>query len=148
MLQKVNQDNLIIAPFELQHVAKVAGIMAGLPDGWGERGLKEVAKSQFYKSFVALQDTEVVGFCSYQTADTPELVFLLTASGYKRQGVAYRLLKETARLFDKVVLEVRSRNKPALSLYEKAGFKRIGVRKNMYSYPADDGIIMEFTPDN
>lgn len=41
---------------------------------------------------------------------------------------------------EKVFLEVRSKNTPAVSLYEKFGFEVISKRKNYYSNPADDAL--------
>lgn len=41
----------------------------------------------------------------------------------------------------KCFLEVRSRNTPAISLYEKCGFKRVGLRKKYYG--DDDAAVME-----
>ena len=146
MWQKVDTDKVIVAPFGPEHVARVARFMADLPDGWGEKALSEIIDSPVYKSFVALYEGDIAGFCCYRTADAAELVFLLTAPAYKRQGVAFKLIRQTARLFDSVVLEVRSGNTPALSLYKKLGFKEIGVRKNMYSAPAEDGVVMEYKP--
>lgn len=39
-------------------------------------------------------------------------------------------------------LEVRSRNLPAIRLYERAGFQSEGIRKGFYDKPKDDAIIM------
>ena len=43
----------------------------------------------------------------------------------------------------KVFLEVRCKNKDAISLYEHYGFKKIGIRKEYYSAPTDDALLME-----
>ena len=40
-------------------------------------------------------------------------------------------------------LEVRPSNIPARKLYEKYGFEEIGIRKNFYTKPVEDGIIMQ-----
>ena len=39
-------------------------------------------------------------------------------------------------------LEVRESNVAAISLYEKLGFVRAGVRKGFYSNPSENGIVM------
>ncbi len=41
----------------------------------------------------------------------------------------------------RIILEVRSRNKSAISFYDKLGFRNIGTRKKYYD--DDDAIIME-----
>lgn len=79
-------------------------------------------------------------------ADEGELLRLGTSPQYRRQGLAERSL---LALLDKMrevgakkcFLEVRSRNTPAISLYEKCGFKRVGLRKKYYG--DDDALVME-----
>ena len=39
-------------------------------------------------------------------------------------------------------LEVRESNSAAIALYEKLGFLRAGVRKNFYTSPLENGIVM------
>ena len=43
---------------------------------------------------------------------------------------------------EKIFLEVRVSNIPAISLYEKMGFESLGVRKNFYEHPQEDASIM------
>ena len=39
-------------------------------------------------------------------------------------------------------LEVRSRNTPALALYDALGFSRAGLRRRFFTNPPDDAIVM------
>jgi len=39
-------------------------------------------------------------------------------------------------------LEVRQSNLPAIALYEKMGYKNIGIRKKFYEKPVEDAVIM------
>lgn len=41
-----------------------------------------------------------------------------------------------------LTLEVRESNKNARSLYEKFGFIKVGERKNYYSSPAENAVLM------
>ena len=41
-----------------------------------------------------------------------------------------------------LTLEVRASNAPAIALYRKHGFEEAGRRKNYYTKPAEDAIIM------
>lgn len=41
-----------------------------------------------------------------------------------------------------LTLEVRSSNEAALRLYESLGFIREGIRKDFYSKPKEDAVIM------
>lgn len=75
----------------------------------------------------------------------------ITVSGAcRRQGIATALLEELfCRCPEKGVtvihLEVRESNAPARALYEKLGFLVDGRRKNYYTDPAEDAILMTKT---
>lgn len=65
----------------------------------------------------------------------------------RRKGIAGALLEELMRQAAAlslafVSLEVRESNAPAIALYEKHGFLPVGKRKNYYSLPREDAIIM------
>ncbi|AWZ49288.1 ribosomal protein S18-alanine N-acetyltransferase [Hathewaya limosa] len=66
---------------------------------------------------------------------------------FRRNGIASRILEELKTLCQKencnaITLEVRSSNIPAQTLYIKEGFKNEGIRKNFYSNPKEDALIM------
>lgn len=46
----------------------------------------------------------------------------------------------------KLFLEVRKSNAAAIRVYEKAGFRIVGVRKNYYQKPMEDALIMAREP--
>ena len=41
-----------------------------------------------------------------------------------------------------LTLEVRESNAPAIALYSRFGFVRVGERKNYYSDPAENALLM------
>ena len=43
---------------------------------------------------------------------------------------------------EEIFLEVRESYTPAIKLYEKCGFERLSVRKNFYSNPTENAIVM------
>ena len=45
---------------------------------------------------------------------------------------------------ERIVLEVRVSNAPAIHVYEQKGFVTIGVRKNFYRLPTENAGIMEW----
>ena len=66
---------------------------------------------------------------------------------YRRKGIADALLENLDRLAQEkqisfLTLEVRVSNLPAVSLYEKHGYARVGVRPAYYSDPREDAILM------
>lgn len=78
-------------------------------------------------------------------ADEGELLRLGTSPQFRRQGLAEKSLAALLGKMREVgatrcFLEVRSRNVPAIALYEKLGFKRVGLRKKYYG--DDDAAVM------
>ena len=66
---------------------------------------------------------------------------------YRRTGLATALLSQVlneAKTYKaaKAYLEVRASNTAAQSLYEKCGFCVVGRRRNYYSNPPEDALIM------
>ena len=79
--------------------------------------------------------------------DAWHVMNVAVASDYRRRGVASQLL---AALFDQTqaddrrgyTLEVRVSNVGAISLYERLGFERRGVRRGYYTDNREDALIM------
>lgn len=55
------------------------------------------------------------------------------------------VIAEAAHLGARVLtLEVRASNTPALQLYRRAGFSQEGERKNYYTNPVEDALVLSF----
>ena len=81
-------------------------------------------------------------------ADEAELFRIATDKNYRGLGCAHKLMNfMISNLRDmkvkKVFLEVRCQNAEAIRLYEHYGFKKLGIRKEYYSNPIDDALLME-----
>jgi ribosomal-protein-alanine N-acetyltransferase len=90
----------------------------------------------------------VAGFCAFWLViDQAHINNLAVLPELRGQGLGTQLLEaviaEAAHLGAILLtLEVRQSNAPALRLYEKAGFYREGVRKNYYTNPVEDALIL------
>ena len=93
-------------------------------------------------------DRPVAGFCAFWLViDQAHINNLAILPELRGQGLGTQLLEaiidEAAHLGAILLtLEVRQSNAPALRLYEKAGFYREGVRKNYYTNPVEDALIL------
>ena len=92
----------------------------------------------------------VAGYALLRCFDDAEIIRIATDSRYRRQGIGSMLLDSLLteahkRDIHSIFLEVRSSNMPAIRLYEQAGFERAGVRRDYYSAPTEDAIIMRYT---
>lgn len=109
------------------------GFRDALRHGWPTCVLRDISQT----------GRPVLGyFVAMNAGDDEELLTLTVTPEYARRGYG-RLLLETllkeARLrgAQRLFLEVRQSNTPAIRLYESMGFTMTGMRKNYYTIPAD-----------
>jgi len=93
-------------------------------------------------------DAPVAAFCAFWlVADQAHINNLAVRPELRRHGLGSQLLEaviaEAAHLGAAVImLEVRRSNEPALALYTGAGFREAGVRKNYYTNPVEDALLL------
>jgi len=63
--------------------------------------------------------------------------------GWARWLLRLALLLGARRGARRALLEVRRSNQPALALYQKAGFRELSVRRNYYTRPQEDALVLE-----
>ena len=111
-------------------------------------------EDSFTASFVAEIDdamgrSHIAGFVIYHTtADVCEIYNIAVEAGHARSGIGRQLMAaaiEAARKrgTERVILEVRKSNSPAINFYHGLKFQVIGERKNYYSNPMEDAFVME-----
>ena len=115
---------------------------------WSENSLSESLKTSGACFFVAVCDGEAAGYVGMNTVLDEGYITNVAVSGrFRRQGVADKLIEALDRCMAEkslsfISLEVRVSNAPAISLYEKNGYKKIGKRKDFYRLPTEDAYIM------
>ena len=82
--------------------------------------------------------------------DEGQITNIATAPAYRRQGLGAVVLSALLahareRGLVSVTLEARVSNTPAIALYRKLGFLELGRRKNFYTQPTEDALIMGIT---
>lgn len=83
----------------------------------------------------------------YIALDEGEITNVAVFEPLRKQGTGSRLVQAMIqearqRAVTRIVLEVRCSNEPAIQLYEKYGFLKVGVRKGFYEAPREDANIM------
>lgn len=138
---------MTIVPMVERHLVALAEIeKACFHAPWSESMLREELDKGIF--LVAERDGQAVGYVGCQTVlDEGYITNVAVSPDARRQGIARALI---AKLTDEaraarlafVTLEVRASNTPAIALYEGAGFGRVGVRKNFYTAPTEDAVLM------
>ena len=88
--------------------------------------------------------------CGYlmvlDSIDFYEILAIATVKEYRNKGIAQELL-DKIKIKD-IFLEVRESNQTAINFYKKNKFKEISIRKNYYSEPTENAIIMKLEVNN
>ena len=131
------------------HVSQVAELeKICFSDPWSEKSVASELTNPLSLWLVAVEGERVAGYVGSQSVmGESDMMNVAVHPDFRRQGVAELLVKElVAALAEKgnycLTLEVRASNTPAISLYEKLGFSRIGLRKNYYRNPKEDALIL------
>lgn len=112
---------------------------------WSERGFTEFFGQSYSTAYVALHGDNVVGYAGmYITYGEGNITNVAVSYRWRRLGAASRLIDSLARHegVDRLLLEVRVSNLPAISLYKSRGFIIDGTRRDFYSNPREDALLM------
>lgn len=115
---------------------------------WSRESFLSELENDYAIYFVYEEDAKVWGFAGmHHIVDEGHITNIAVHPQKRRQGIGKALLdalicyaKENGIIG--LTLEVRSRNIAAISLYKSFGFKEMGLRKNYYTNPSDDAVIM------
>ena len=140
-----------LLPLQLQYCEAVAEIAKeSLPEHWSLDGIKDVLRYDNNIYYVARDlSGKIVGFVGIMlVADEAELLNIAVSGSFRGRGIGQELLtkvlsKASQKGTQRMLLEVRKSNTSAINLYHKNGFVELGERKNYYSNPKEDAIIME-----
>ena len=105
-------------------------------------GLRE--ESVFLCAFV---NGEFAGYAGMLCVlDEGQICNVAVCPPFRRMGVGEALMAAQrstglARGLSVMMLEVRASNTAAQRLYEKLGWEKVGVRKNFYCSPREDGVL-------
>ena len=138
-----------ILPMEKKHIADVARLEKEcFSEPWSEEGLSAELTKEEAHFFVCENDGILAGYMGMHIIlDECYVTNVAVFHSFRRKGIGEALVKHCIRkAADEncsfISLEVRVSNAAAISLYEKLGFLAVGERKNFYSHPQENGLIM------
>lgn len=118
-------------------------------DPWPETAFHEALESRNAYNTVAIDRSGVLSgyFCAQVIADELQVHNVAVAPACRRIGLGCLLLEKAeahARAKGAVcsVLEVRITNAPALVMYGRLGYRRIGRRRRYYRQPVCDALVL------
>ncbi len=97
--------------------------------------------------YIYLIEDKIYGYLIVlDSIDVYEILAIATIEECRNKGIAQKLLDKIKT--KDIFLEVRESNQVAINFYKKNKFKEISVRKNYYSEPNENAIIMKLEVNN
>ena len=115
---------------------------------WSKSSLELLTKEGIGVGMVCSKDGKVCAYGGMIVAvDEGQITNIATHPDYRRQGYGRAIVEalvKHARMngLDSISLEVRESNRAAIDLYTKLGFKVEGKRKDFYTKPTENALIM------
>ncbi|MBK1990417.1 ribosomal protein S18-alanine N-acetyltransferase [Sphaerospermopsis aphanizomenoides BCCUSP55] len=148
----MNLLNLKIQSLTVEHLSELLELDQACFQGlWtmdGYRRELESPNSVFLGLFSPFSSSQLLGMgCFWSILEEAHITILAIHPQYQHQGLGqallYSLLKTASdRGLERATLEVRASNQPAISLYQKFGFKTAGRRPRYYKDNDEDALIL------
>ena len=116
-------------------------------DGWTEDMLISAFNSGRFFALAVKDESALLGVITFSlSVDSADIEDVVVQKNKRKQGIGSVLIEEALSEIknakkEKVFLEVRDSNLPAIGAYEKFGFKKISVRKKYYQ-DGENALVM------
>lgn len=135
---------------DLEQVMEIENDLFAVP--WTKEGFFTYLTRDNAMFLVVEEKEKILAYCGLlMVLDEGDVTNVAVRRGRQREGIGHFLMESLIRLasergVDTIHLEVRAGNSTAARLYERMGFTRDGIRKNYYSDPVEDAILMTRHP--
>lgn len=115
---------------------------------WCREDFLSALRNQSNDYLVAVSEQEIIGYCGYWGIAGEGDIYNVAVKTEKRgQKVGYYMLEELikcakSRGIASLTLEVRESNEAAIRLYRSLGFEQSAIRKDFYTKPKENAVIM------
>lgn len=117
-------------------------------DPWSLKSIEDTLRQNHYLNLGVWKEGKLLGYLFFShVLDEGEIVRIAVDVSLRRQGAATMLFQELEKFcienqISKIMLDVRAGNIPAVSFYKAMAFEEDGIRKNFYTNPLEDAILM------
>ncbi|MCH5304144.1 MAG: ribosomal protein S18-alanine N-acetyltransferase [Ruminococcus sp.] len=138
---------MIIEELKEIEIPKIAELeILSFSKPWSEKSIKSSFQSPSCKFFVAKKE-DIVGYIGLSiAADEGYILNIAVHPDCRRQGIGKALVKFLVDYYKEslsfLTLEVRPSNTAAVNLYSSLGFEKVGERKNYYSNPVENALLL------
>lgn len=140
---------MTVSKLTSKEIAAVAALDKELfsKESWSEADFEAslTVPGRFF--WVATEGESLLGFCGLsQSFEQGDILNIAVCPDARGKGIGSKLLQQAIKTFKEqggkeLFLEVRASNTAAKALYEKFGFRQIGIRKGYYQQPTEDGLV-------
>lgn len=145
----MSDNSFTIKKLTYEDVSSVASIESEcFSTPWSEEGIKSEISNPSAEFFVLEEnDTACAYMGMYIILDECYIANVAVKKDFRRKGYGLALVENAISVAREkdcsfISLEVRVSNHKAIALYSKCGFESLGVRKNFYSSPVENALIM------
>lgn len=137
-----------MAKDDIDEVSKIEEAAYGEHHWSKDSFYNELSNKLAYYYIAKSSENKILGYAgSWQIIDEAHITTIAVSPEFHRRKIGEALLKKTIdKCYENkikyITLEVRESNVAAIKLYEKYGFKSLGVRKGYYQNNNENALIM------
>lgn len=142
-------ETLTFSHLKPEHIDQLAALeRLCFSDPWSRESLAQELDNPLSCYYLCLEGAQVLGYIgTRQLAGEWEIVNVAVDPARRREHIASRLMEWLLRdaaeeQCERIFLEVRQSNLPAIGCYTSFGFRQVGLRKNYYEKPVENAILM------
>lgn len=119
---------------------------------WSEEHIRQALTHQVFQILgIKTKAEQLAAYVSfYHLPGEIEIINIATRPELRRKGLAAALLQTVisegkSQGAERILLEVRRSNDPAIILYRKFGFAPVGIRRGYYHDTGEDALVLELS---